>query len=70
MFGMFDELKITMTILKYEVLEQKKKKKDWTDFRSLIMKNPLKKRLESLQKAQVYLEPMRASMMELFCEYT
>ena len=24
---MFDELKITMTILKYEVLEQKKKKK-------------------------------------------
>ena len=27
MFGMFDELKITMTILKYEVLEQKKKKR-------------------------------------------
>ena len=26
MFSMFDELKITMTILKYEVLEQKKKK--------------------------------------------
>ena len=69
MFSMFDELKITMTILKYEVLEQNKKK-DWTDFRSLIMKNPLKKRLESLQKAQVYLEPMWASMMELFCEYT
>ena len=36
------------------------------------MKNPLKKikRLKSLQKAEVYLEPMRASTMELFCEYT
>ena len=66
---MFDELKMTMAILKYEVLELKKKK-DWIDFRSLIMKNPLKKRLESLQKAEVYLEPMRASTMELFCEYT
>ena len=69
MFSMFDELKMTMAILKYEVLELKKKK-DWIDFRSLIMKNPLKKRLESLQKAEVYLEPMRASIMELFCEYT
>ena len=29
-----------------------------------------KKRLKSLQKAEVYLEPMRASTMELFCEYT
>ena len=28
------------------------------------------KRLKSLQKAEVYLEPMRASTMELFCEYT
>ena len=28
------------------------------------------KRLKSLQKAKVYLEPMRASTMELFCEYT
>ena len=34
------------------------------------MKNPLKKRLRSLQKAEVYLEPMRASAMELLCEYT
>ena len=33
------------------------------------MKNPLKKLLKSLQKAEVYLEPMRASTMELFCEY-
>ena len=33
------------------------------------MTNPLKKRLESLQKADVYLEPMRASTMKLFCEY-
>ena len=28
------------------------------------------KRLESLQKAEAYLEPMRTSTMELFCEYT
>ena len=28
------------------------------------------KRLKSLQKAEVYLEPMQASTMELFCEYT
>ena len=34
------------------------------------MKNPLKKRLKNLQKAEVYLEPIRASAMELFCEYT
>ena len=27
------------------------------------------KRLKSLQKPEMYLEPMRASMMELFCEY-
>ena len=27
------------------------------------------KRLKRLQKAEVYLEPNRASMMELFCEY-
>ena len=36
------------------------------------MKNHLKKikHLKSLQKAEVYLEPMGASTMELFCEYT
>ena len=36
------------------------------------MKNRLKeiKRFKSLRKAEVYLEPMRASTMELFCEYT
>ena len=34
------------------------------------MKNPLKTRLKSLQKAEMYLEPMRASAMELFCEHT
>ena len=28
------------------------------------------KRLKSLQKAEAYLEPKQASMMELFCEYT
>ena len=41
-----------------------KKKKDWTDFRIVI------KRLKSIQEGEVYLEPMRASAMELFCEYT
>ena len=28
------------------------------------------KSLKSLQKAEVYLEPKQASMMDLFCEYT
>ena len=28
------------------------------------------KRLESFQKAEAYLESMRTSTMELFCEYT
>ena len=28
------------------------------------------KRLKSLQKAETYLEPKQASMMELLCEYT
>ena len=28
------------------------------------------KRLKGLQKAEAYLEPKQASMMELFCEYT
>ena len=28
------------------------------------------KRLRSLQKAEAYLEPKQASVMELFCEYT
>ena len=28
------------------------------------------KRLKSLQKAEAYLEPKQASMMEFFCEYT
>ena len=28
------------------------------------------KRLKSLRKAEAYLEPKRASTMELFCEYT
>ena len=35
------------------------------------MKNLLKnKRLQSLQKAEVYLDPTRAFTMEFFCEYT
>ena len=33
------------------------------------MKNPLKKRLQTLQKVEVYLEPMRAYTMKLFCKY-
>ena len=47
--------------------------KEITDFKSLI--NNVKhfkeiKLLKSLQKAEAYLEPKRASTMELFCEYT
>ena len=44
------------------------------DFKNLMM--TLKKyfqeikRLKSLQKAEVFLEPKQASMVELFCEYT
>ena len=44
--------------------------KNWADFRGLVMKNPLKKRLKSLQKVEVYLEPMLTYTMELFCKYT
>ena len=36
------------------------------NLKNLIMQNSLK----SLQKAEAYLEPKQASMMELFCEYT
>ena len=45
MFSMFDELKMAMAILKQKMAILDRKKKDWTDSRSLIMKNPLKKRL-------------------------
>ena len=44
------------------------------DFKNLMM--TLKKyfqeikRLKSLQKAEVFLEPKQVSMVELFCEYT
>ena len=62
MFSMFDQLK-------EEVL---KKIVGFNRFQELYNEKSFKKikRLKSLQKAEVYLEPMRASTMELFCEYT
>ena len=62
MFSMFDQLK-------EEVL---KKIVGFNRFQELYNEKSFKKikRLKSLQKAEVYLEPMRASTMEFFCEYT
>ena len=57
-------------------MDQKKKyfKKTirWNRFQEPYYEKSLKKikRFKSLQKAEVYLEPMRSSTMELFCEYT
>ena len=61
--GMFDELK------------EVKYLKEVTDFKNVIMYVIVKyfkeiKRLKSLLKAEAYLEPKQASMMELSCEYT
>ena len=56
MFSMFDELK-------EEVLNRFQEPYNEKSFKNI-------KRLKSLQKAEVYSEPMRASTMELFCEYT
>ena len=57
MFSMFDEVKERSTLKNNKIL-------------NLIMdQEPYnEKRLKSLQKAEVYLEPMRGSTMELFCE--
>ena len=44
--------------------------KEITDFKNLRKYFKEIKRLKSFQKAEVYLEPKQASMIELFGEYT
>ena len=55
----------------FDELKEVKYFQEMTDFNSLNVKyyNEIK-RLKSLQKAETYLEPKRASTMELFSEYT
>ena len=61
MFSMFDELKeVLLKIIRLNRFQEPYNEKSFKKI----------KRLKSLQKAEVYLEPMRASTMELFCEYT
>ena len=50
----------------FDELKEAKYFKEITDFKSLIMS----KRLMSLQEAEMYLKPKRASMIRYFCEYT
>ena len=57
---MFDELKVFQKIIRLNRFQKPYNEKSFKKI----------KRLKSLQKAEVYLEPMRASTMELFCEYT
>ena len=52
----------------FDELKEVKYFKEITDFESQNVKET--KRLKSLQKAEAYLEPKRASTMELFCEDT
>ena len=54
----------------FDELKEVKYFKKITDFRSHKVHFKEIKRLKSLQKAEVYLEPKRTSTMELFCEYT
>ena len=51
-------------------LKEVKYFKEITDFKNLRKYFKEIKRLKSFQKADVYLEPKQASMIELFCEYT
>ena len=61
MFSMFDELKeVLLKIIRLNRFQEPYNEKSFKKI----------KRLKSLQKAEVYLEPMRASTMEFFCEYT
>ena len=55
---------------RFDRLKEVKYFKEITDFKNFIIQNTEKKRLQSLQKAEAYLEPKRISTMELFCEYT
>ena len=56
-------LALLQRIIKYNKIELISGALQWKIFLKI-------KRLKSLQKAEVYLEPMRASTKELFCEYT
>ena len=52
----------------FDELELKEVKyfKETTAFKSVIMQKTRKKTLKSLQKAEAYLEPKRASTIQLF----
>ena len=52
----------------FDELQEVKYFKEIIDFKDLIIQR--NKLLKSLQKAEVYLEPKQASIMELFCKYT
>ena len=59
----------------FDELKEVKYLKEVTDFKNVIMYVIVKyfkeiKRLKSLLKAEAYLEPKQASMMDLSCEYT
>ena len=61
MFSMFDELKeVLLKIIRLNRFQEPYNEKSFKKI----------KRLKSLQKAEVCLEPMRTSTMKLFCEYT
>ena len=61
--SIFDELKVVKYFKKMITLNKFLESYNVKSFKEI-------KRLKSLQKAEVYLEPKRASTMELFCEYT
>ena len=61
--SIFDELKVVKYFKKIITLNKFLESYNVKSFKEI-------KRLKSLQKAEVYLEPKRASTMELFCEYT
>ena len=61
--SIFDELKVVKYFKKIITLNKFLESYNVKSFKKI-------KRLKSLQKAEVYLEPKRACTMELFCEYT
>ena len=61
--SIFDELKVVKYFKKIITLNKFLESYNVKSFKEI-------KRLKSLQKAEVYLEPKRACTMELFCEYT
>ena len=52
----------------FDELQEVKYFKEIIDFKDLVIQR--NKLLKSLQKAEAYLEPKQASIMELFCKYT